>query len=156
MVKRVLKNHWCRLLAGNLSVTLLVIGIPLVIVLTVTQTLTTLTAGLVILAIVHLSLVGLQVSKGGTWIPEKWLAAGYLVLPVIDVMRTVSCFSQGFWLHGFWAFAMALAASFITVMIVQNQWQKWRSPKLVEVTVKKSSSNHADNFPMDDPTSMVY
>lgn len=156
MVNRILKNHWCRLLAGNLSVGLLVVGIPVVVLFTVSQTLTTLTAGLIILAIVHLSLVGLQVSKGGTWIPEKWLAAGYLFLPVIDVSRTVHCFSNGFWLHGFWAFVMALTASFLTVFIAKNQWRKWREPK-TEVVVANSAPNHqADNFPADDPTTMVY
>ncbi|MCA9067775.1 MAG: hypothetical protein KDA84_02565 [Planctomycetaceae bacterium] len=157
MVNRMLENHWCRLLSGNLSVTLLVVGIPVAVVFAATQTLTTLTAGLVVLAIVHVSLIGLQVSRRGTWIPEKWLAVGFLFLPVIDVSRSVSCFSEGFWVHGLWAFGMALVASFITVFIVQHQWRKWREPKTVEVTVNKSlRDNHGDNYHIDDPTSMVY
>ncbi len=156
MVKRILDNHWCRLLAGNLSLALLVVCIPMAVLLTITQSLAAMTAALVILATVHLALVGLQVSQRGTWIPESWLAVGFVFLPVIDVSQTVSLFNKGLWLEGFWAFVMAVAAAFVTVHIVKNQWQKWRHPKIHTVT--KTQSSHGDQTihpPMDD-TTMVY
>ena len=154
MLKKILDNHWCRLLAGNLSLALLVVCIPMAVMLTITQSLAAMTAGLVILAVVHVALVGLQISRHGTWIPEKWLAVGFVFLPVIDVSQTVSLFNKGFWLEGFWAFVMAVAAAFFTVHIVKTQWQKWRHPKTVTVT-KTRHEDQSVNQPMDD-TTMVY
>lgn len=157
MLNRILKNQWCRLLAGNLSVGLLVVGIPLAVLLAILNTLAVPTAGVIVLAIVHLALVGLQVSRQGTWIPEKWLAAGYVFLPLIDVIFTVRWFSQDYWLEGFWAFVMALVAAFFTIWIAKNQWRKWRSPELTTVTVKHGSNHGSiDHHHADDPTTMVY
>lgn len=157
MPNRILKNHWCQLLTGNLSVALVAFGIPVAVVFTITGTLATVTAEAIILAIAHLSLVGLQISRGGTWIPEKWMAVGYVFLLLIDVWRTVDWFSRGFSAQGLCALVMAVVASFVTVFIVQNQWRKWREPKNVVAMVRRSISN--DNAALDhpeDPTTMVF
>jgi hypothetical protein len=157
MMNRIFQNHWCRLIAGNLSIALLVIGVPVAVMFAITGTLAITSAVLLILACVHLSLVGLQISRQGTWIPEKWLAAGFVFLPVIDVSQTVAMFSKDLWLEGVWAFLLAVAAAFITVSIVKNQWQKWQAPKTTTVTIKRSSNgNQAAIHPADDPTTMVY
>ena len=157
MLNRILQNHWCRFLAGNVSVTLLVVGIPTVILLAGLGSITRPWAVLGILAIVHVSLVGLQVSQKGTGIPEKWLAAGYVVLPVIDVQQTVRLFSKGLWLEGFWAFVMALVASAFTVAIVTNKWRIWTAPKPVIVPgPRPGDDHHGHHHHTDDPTTMVY
>ncbi len=155
-MNRILQNTLCRLLAGNFSIALLVIGIPVAILFKITGTLTTSTAVIAVLAILHVSLLGLQISQRGTWVPEKWLAAGYVFLPVIDVSQTVSWFSNGLYREGFCAFALALTAAFITVSIVKNQWRKWLAPKTVAVT-KPSTGREAleQNQSVDDPT-MIY
>ncbi len=156
MMKHIFDNRWCRLLAGNLSLALLVVCIPMTVLLTITQSLAAMTAGLVILGLVHVALLGLQISRQGTWIPENWLAVGFVFLPVIDVSQTVSRFNKGLWLAGFWAFLMAVAAAFVTVHIVKNQWQKWRHPKTATMTRTHSSrGDQTINPPMDD-TTMVY
>jgi len=156
MLNRMLKNHWCRLLAGNLSVGLLVVGIPVAVLLAMSGTLAVPTAGLIVLVFIHFALIGMQISRQGTWIPEKWLAAGYVFLPVIDVMQTVRWFRQDFWLEGIWAFVLAFASSFVTIWIAKNQWRKWKSPKIETVTINRQadhgSAHHADH----DPTTMVY
>jgi hypothetical protein len=157
MKNRMLQNHWCRLLAGNLSIALLVIGLPVAVLFAVTGTFRSTTAILTVLAIIHVSLVGLQISQYGTWIPEKWLAAGYVCLPVIDVSQTVTLFSKGLWLEGFWAFVMAVVAAFFTVSIVKNQWQKWRHPKTTTMTRHRPApEDQGFQHPADDPTTMVY
>ncbi len=157
MMNRILQNHWCRFLAGNISVALLVVGIPVAILLAITNITSRPWTILGILAIVHASLIGLQISRQGTWIPEKWLAAAFVVLPVFDVQQTVKLFSKGLWLHGFWAFVLALGAAAITVAIVKRQWQKWQSPKTV-VVVKShpGDDSHAAHHHAEDPTTMVY
>jgi hypothetical protein len=157
MMNRILQNHWCRFVAGNLSVALLVVGIPTVILLSMTGQIRSATAGLGILAMVHASLVGLQISKQGSWIPEKWLAAAFVVLPVVDVQQTVRLFSKGLWLEGFWAFVLALFAAAITVAIVKHQWRKWHAPKDTVLIVPGSGEDHhAHHHHTEDPTTMVY
>ena len=156
-MNRILENQWCRFFAGNASIALLTVGIPAAILFQVMGTITSATAGLVILAIVHLTLVGLQISRNGTWIPEKWLAAGYLVLPVIDVSKTVTWFAKGLWVEGFWAFVLAVIAAFVTVSIVKNEHRKWRAPKTT--TFRRHRSQHEGNgfdHHADDPTTLVY
>src|SRR5688500_1302885 len=69
IMNRMLQNHWCRFLAGNASVVLLTVGIPVAILLAVTSSITWSWAVVGILAIVHASLIGLQISKQGTWVP---------------------------------------------------------------------------------------
>ena len=157
MLNRILQNQWCRFVAGNLSVGILVVGIPVAVLLTIMNTLTVPAAGLLVLAIVHLALVGLQISRQGTWIPEKWLAAGYVFLPPIDVIFTVRWFSQTAWFAGFGALVLAVIASFFTIWIAKNQWRKWKHPKSATVTISRPvHEDHAANQPADDPTTMVY
>lgn len=156
MLNRMLQNHWCRFLAGNLSVALLVVGIPVAIVLAVTKTIAAPWAILGILTIVHVSLIGLQISRQGTWIPEKWLAAGFAVLPVFDAWQTVKLFSNGDWVEGFLAFNLAVLASVFTVAILKNKWRKWRAPKPTLVANPQSAGDHQAHHHADDPTSMVY
>lgn len=157
MGDRILQNHWCRLLAGNLSVALLAVGIPLTVMFSIMKTLAVPMAGLVILAIAHAALIGLQISRRGTWIPEKWLAAGYLILPVIDAMLTVRWFDRDHWVEAFCAFLLLMVAAFVTIWIVRNQWRKWRSPEPKTVIVPRRTPNESDiNYPSDDPTSLVY
>src|SRR5688572_30556276 len=123
MLNRMLQNHWCRFLSGNLSVGLLVVGIPVAILLALTSTIATSWAVLGVLAIVQVSLVGLQISRQGTPIPEKWLAAAFAFLPLFGAWQTVELFSKGLVLEGFLAFLLALGASAFTVAIVKNQWR---------------------------------
>jgi hypothetical protein len=157
MMNRMLQNHGCRFLAGNLSVALLTAGIPAAILLAITKTMAASWAVLAILAIVHLSLVGLQISRQGTWIPEKWLAAAFVVLPVVDAWQTVRWLMTGFWIEGFLGFNLAALASVFTVMIVRNKWRKWRAPKPVVLPVAHSGDDHhAQHHHADDPTTMVY
>jgi hypothetical protein len=157
MLNRVLQNHWCRFLAGNLSVGLLVVGIPVAILLALTNTVATSWAVLGILAIVHLSLVGLQISRQGTWIPEKWLAAAFALLPLFDAWQTVEIILKGLVLEGLLASLLALGASALTAAIVKNQWNKWRAPKPVVIFNPTSGEGHqAHQHHADDPISMVY
>jgi hypothetical protein len=156
MFHRIMQNHWCRFLAGNASVGLLVVGIPAAILLAITQTITGAWAILAILAMVHVSLVGLQVSRHGMWIPEKWLAAGFVVLPLVDVWQTVRLFSRNNYVEGFWATVLTVLASAMTVAIVNNKWRKWHAPKPVLVANPQGGEGHHHHHHADDPTTMVY
>lgn len=156
-MNRLMQNHWCRFLAGNLSVGLLVVGIPVAILLGVTEMIAASWAVLTILAIVHFSLVGLQISRRGAWVPETWLAGAFVVLPIVDIQQTVRLFSKGLWVQGFWAFVLALGASAVTVAIVKNQWRKWTAPKeSVVLLPRPSQDEHGQHHHVEDPTTMVY
>ncbi len=157
MLDRMLQNDWCRFLAGNLSVALLVVGLPMAVLLQVTEVIASATAGVIALGIVHLALLGLQVSFTGAWIPEKWLAAGYIILPVVDVSKTVAWFSRGDWVQGFWAFVLAVVAAFVTVWIIKNEHRKWRTPKTAGPPTRPTRYEDPEiHYPMDDPTTLVY
>lgn len=114
------KGSIIRLICGQISAGMLIVGIPTVVILGLFGHLTWPHVWLVVLALLHAGLVAAQVAISGDWVPRSWLAGAYLTLPLLNSLAGWSAYRHGAYLIMACSGAFLVLSLQMAVQIVQS------------------------------------